>query len=84
MVSNRMVIVTISENRVPISVIHADGFTKYFPNIYFSVHSLIKAFNLSSWVILHNIKFFSFNFYYHVLGLLTIFALLSQLPLSFF
>ena len=34
MVSNRMVIVTISENRVPISVIHADGFTKYFPNIY--------------------------------------------------
>ena len=34
MVSNRTVIVTISENRIPISVIHADGFTKYFPNIY--------------------------------------------------
>ena len=34
MVSNRTVIVTISENRVPTSIIHADGFTKYFPNIY--------------------------------------------------
>ena len=48
-----------------------------------TVHSLVKAFNLSSWVILQNIEFFSFNFCYRVLGLWTFFALLSQL-LSFF
>ena len=38
--------------------------------IYLSVHSLIKAFKLSSRVILQNIEFFSFSFCYHVVGLL--------------
>ena len=52
--------------------------------IYLSVHSLVKAFNLSFWVILQNIDFFSFDFSYRVLGLLTFLAPLSQLLLSFF
>ena len=52
--------------------------------IYLSVHSLVKAFNLSSWIILQNIEFFSFNFCYRVLGLLTFFVFLSQSLLSFF
>ena len=33
MVSNGILKVKISENSAPISIIHADDFTKYFPDI---------------------------------------------------
>ena len=52
--------------------------------IYLTVHRLVKAFNLSFWVILQNVDFFSFDFSYRVLGLLTFLVPLSQLLLSFF
>ena len=52
--------------------------------IYLSGLSLVKVFNLCSWVILQIIEFFYFNFCYGVLGLLTFFVFLSQLLLSFF
>ena len=86
MVSNRTVKVKISEIRAPISITHVDDFTKYFPDndLALSVYSLVKAFILSSWVILQNIEFFSFNFCYRVVVLLTFFKVLSQLLLSFF
>ena len=65
MISNGTVKVKISEISAPISKIHADDFTKYFPDI--------KAFNLSSWVILQNIEFFSFDVCCRVLGPLIFF-----------
>ena len=63
MVPNRTVRVKISEISASISITHADDITKFsLILIYLSVHSLVKAFNLSFWVILQIIDFFSFNF----------------------
>ena len=71
MISNGRVKVKISEIRATISmktILQSISLIL----IYISVHSLFKAFNLSSCVIWQNVEIFSFTFCDRVLGLLTI------------
>ena len=71
MISNGRVKVKISEIRATISMkMILQSISLIL--IYISVHSLFKAFNLSSCVIWQNVEIFSFTFCDRVLGLLTI------------
>ena len=85
MVSNRTVKVKISEISAPISITHADDFTKYFPDVDLSQYTVWLKPSPGLLVLFYiNIEFFSFSFCYCVLGLLTFFTLLFQLLLSIF
>ena len=85
MVSNGTAKVKISKISAPISITHADDFTKYFPDVDLYQYTVWLKPSTCLLVLFYIIiEFFSFSFCYCVLGLLTFFMLLFQLSLSFF
>ena len=85
MVLSGTVKVKISKISAPISITHADDFTKYFPDVDLYQYTVWLKPSTCLLVLFYIIiEFFSFSFCYCVLGLLTFFMLLFQLSLSFF